>query len=300
MTPATPDPIEFDIWGCRGSRNFVPRRSEIANLTSCYSLRVGPDLYVFDAGRGLAALGTALRMEERFRAVTRVHVLVTHAHMDHWEGLKDADWFWVRGNALEVEIASTEQGLATLRAGYEHPSYVPLDLLADGTVARLSYRTLGPGDATALAAGARLRTAALNHYSGSPDARRPLDTIGFRLEVEGGPVLAYLSDHEPGPDTLATELGLLDGAHLAVLDSHFADVRQHAHGHGSQEHTASLARRRTGTLILAGHHGPLFSDDDIRAAHARHAAGLPNFALAVEGTTYAWDGVRKAFDVRRP
>lgn len=295
-----PDGIQFDVWGCRGSRNFVPPRSEIGNLTACYSLLLGEDLYVLDAGRGLAALAAAMRTEARFRKVARVHVLVTHAHMDHWEGLKDADWFWLRDNRLELEIAGREQALHAIRGGHEHPSYVPLEMLAQGTLRRLAYRTLGTGEHGAFGNGVFVRTAALNHYSGPADARRHLDTLGFRVEVEGGPVVCYLSDHEPGPTTLATELDVLEGAHLAVVDSHFADVENHAHGHGSQEHTASLARRRPEVLVLAGHHGPLFGDDDIRAAHARHGGGLSNFRLAVEGETYLWSTPRRRFEPASP
>ena len=292
--------IQFDVWGCRGSRNFVPRRSEIGNLTSCYSLLAGVDLYVFDAGRGLAALSTAVRTEERFRAVKRVHVLVTHAHMDHWEGLKDADWLWFRGNGLQVEILSSEQGLAALRAGHEHPSYVPLEMLADGTLSDLAYRVLAAGESYPLGEGVRVKTSALNHYSGRSDARRHLDTLGFRLEMKAGPIVCYLSDHEPGPETLATELAVLDGADLAVFDSHFADIRQQAHGHGSQEHTAGLARRHPDTLVLAGHHGPMFGDDEIRATHARHGQGLPRFEIAVEGSSYLWNEQEKAFQATAP
>jgi phosphoribosyl 1,2-cyclic phosphodiesterase len=286
--------FQFDVWGCRGSRNFVPSRSKIGNLTACYSLLTGEDLFVLDAGRGLAALGHALRTEARFKKVARVHVLVSHAHMDHWEGLKDADWFWFRGNGLQVTIWATDQGLEAIRSGHAHPSYVPLELLAEGTLSGLAYCSLKSGEARNLH-NVEVKTSALNHYSGQGFSRRPLDTVGFRLEVNGGPTLCYLSDHEPGVETLQTELSMLSGAHLAVYDSHFPDIKRQAHGHGSQEHTAEMARRHPQTLMLAGHHGPMFSDEDIRATHKRHGKGLSNFQLAVEGTTYAWDARKTTF-----
>jgi phosphoribosyl 1,2-cyclic phosphodiesterase len=286
--------IEFDVWGCRGSRNFVPDRSRIGNLTACYSLLIGEDLFVLDAGRGLAALGQAVFTQPRYRGVARVHILVTHAHMDHWEGLKDADWFWARGNGLKVAIWSTEEGLGAIRRGHEPPSYVPLDMLAEGTLASLSYCVVH-ADETRDVHGVQVKTSALYHYSGETTARRVLDTVGFRLEVRGGPVVCYLSDHEPGADTRATEQAMLAGAHLAVFDSHFPDISRQAHGHGSQEHTAAVARQHPGVLILAGHHGPMFSDEEIRATHARHGADLGNFEVAVEGSTYVWDPARSAF-----
>jgi class 3 adenylate cyclase/CheY-like chemotaxis protein len=42
--------------------------------------------------------------------------------------------------------------------------------------------------------------------------------------------------------------------------------------------------------VLAGHFGPLFSDDEIRGARQRHAADLANYELAVEGDAYIWNG----------
>jgi phosphoribosyl 1,2-cyclic phosphodiesterase len=294
-----PAEIQFDVWGCRGSRNFVPSRSKIGNLTACYSLLTGEDLFILDAGRGLAALGYAVRTQARFKTVARVHILVSHAHMDHWEGLKDADWFWYRGNGLQVKIWATEQGLQAIRTGHDHPSYVPLELLAEGTLSGLAYCTMKAGDAKNMH-GVEVKTSALNHYSGQGFSRRPLETVAFRLEVNGGPTLAYLSDHEPSLETLQTELALLANAQLALYDSHFPDIKRQAHGHGSQEHSAEMARRHPGALVLAGHHGPMFSDDDIKATHKKYGRGLSNFHIATEGTTYVWDSRKTAFRAAKP
>jgi hypothetical protein len=60
-----------------------------------------------------------------------------------------------------------------------------------------------------------------------------------------------------------------------------------------------MARRHPQTLVLAGHHGPMFSDKDILATHRGSSRGLRNFAVAVEGTTYTWDRRRAAFAASR-
>jgi class 3 adenylate cyclase/ribonuclease BN (tRNA processing enzyme) len=289
-----PLPIQFDVWGSRGSRSLVPARSEIANHTSCYSLSDGEELFVFDAGRGLAALGHAVAHDACFQGVRRVHICVTHAHMDHWEGLKDADWFWRRNNGLVVRILGCTEALDALRTGHAHPGYVPLDLLAKGTVASLEYVALAAGQPATVGRWT-LRTAPLNHYSGEADNPSVLNTLGFRLEEPSGPVLAYLSDHEPTASTRALELEMLAGARLVVYDSQFADLSQQTHGHGSQEHAAAMARLHPGALVLAGHLGAGRSDAEVREAQQRHAAGLSNFDLAVEGARYLWSAEAQAF-----
>lgn len=286
-------PTEFEVWGCRGSRSFVPFRSSIGNYTSCYSLLHGSDLVVLDAGRGLAALGWAMGRRAALRRVRRVHVLVSHAHLDHWEGLKDAEWFWRKGS-LEVRILGSAQAVRAIQTAYGHPLYVNLELLAAGRLRSVRYQTLKAGDVAA-AGGWRIETAPLNHYSGDDHARQWLDTLGYRVTAPDGATLAYVSDHEPNRWTRAVEERLLGHSHLAVYDAHFPDLRQQTHGHGSQEHAARMARAHPGITVLAGHHGPTLSDAEIRAAHRRHRRGLPNFRLAVEGDAWRFDPRRCAF-----
>ena len=276
---------EFEVWGCRGSRSLVPPRSTIGNHTSCYSLRSGADLLVLDAGRGLVALSSAVVSEPRFRAVRRVRVLVSHSHLDHWEGLKDAEWFWRKGRPLEVTIAGSAQALHAIRAAYGHPSYVTLDLLAAGTRCRVAYEEL-EADLDRRLGAWRVRTRPLYHYSGDEHARDFLDTLGFRVSAPDGATVGYLCDHEPHTGSRDVERALLEGAHLAVYDTHWLHARHHAHGHGSIEHAAAMAREFRETLVLAGHHGPTRADAEIGAAHRRYARGVSNFRLAVEGEAF--------------
>ena len=289
-----PRPTEFQVWGCRGSRSLVPHTSEIGNYTSCYSVLHGSELFVFDAGRGLAALGRALFRDKAFSRVRRVHILLSHAHMDHWEGIKDAEWFWAARNGIEVQILGTAETLGAVRTGYSHPMYVALELLSKRTLRGLSWRMLRAGDRRRLS-GFKLRTQPLFHYSGEGRSFRVLDAIGFRLTAPDGATIAYLSDHEPRPSTAAAERALLEGANLAIYDAHWPNVRDHMHGHGSQEHAARMAREHPEALVLAGHHSPSFNDRQIRSAFRRHRRGTPNFDLAIEGEIWRFDPRRGAF-----
>jgi phosphoribosyl 1,2-cyclic phosphodiesterase len=287
--------IDFDVWGSRGSHAILPARSRVANDTSCYSVLHGEDLFAFDAGRGLVRLGHALEANPRFEAVRNVHVLVTHAHLDHWEGLKDVSWFWRRGNGLEVTLYGTRQGLGAIQRGFAHPAYVPLDVLALGTLGALRWMPLEAGERRRIGP-FTLTTFPLNHYSGGGRSKRFLDTVGFRLGVADGPVVSYLSDHEPTAETRSTEDAALRGAHLAVYDAHFRHIREHMYGHGSQEHAARMARAYPNTRVLAGHIGPMLTDAEVFAAHRQYSRGVGNFGLAIQGTRFAWSRRKGSFD----
>ena len=282
--------LRFQIWGCRGGRNT--NGSRIGNLTSCYSLRAGEDLFVFDAGRGLLLLADAVLHDDALRGITRVHVLVTHGHMDHWEGLKDAAWMWTPGNGLALDVIGPVEALDAIRRAHDPPSFVPLEVLAQGTLARFGYVALAPAATHALPA-ATLRAVALHHYSGLAPNRRYLETLGYQLALDGGPTVAYLSDHEPTDATRAIEDELVGASQLAVIDANYGEIRDHAFGHGSVEYAAAVARRHASVSVLAGHHGPLRTDDAINASYRGH--DVPNLSIAIEGASLGWDAVARRF-----
>lgn len=273
--------IRFQIWGCRGGRNTFGSR--IGNLTSCYSLRVGADLFVFDAGRGLVSLAEAVFATP---GISRVHVLITHAHMDHWEGLKDAGWFWRRNNGLELTLVGPAEALDAIRRAHEPPSFVQLEVLGQGTLAKLAIVEIAANAKMALP-GATLRVVALHHYSGAAPHKIHLDTLGYQLIVDGGPTVTYLSDHEPTSATAAMESELYASSQLVVLDANYGAISEHAFGHGSIEIAAVRAREHPSTLVLAGHHGPLRTDAAIEAAHKHY--GCANLMMAIEGAALPWD-----------
>ena len=282
----------FDVWGCRGSRGAWGSR--IGNHTSCYSLRVGEDLFVFDAGRGLAPLSRSLREGGKLHGVRRVCVLVTHAHLDHWEGLKDADWMWTRNNGVELTLCGPREALETIHRGHEPPSFVPLELLAKGTLASMTEIELVAGSRTTMGA-VTIETAAMHHYSGRRESPRHLETLGYLVSCADGPSVAYLSDHEPIPSTQAIEDSLVGRSQLAVIDASYPEIKDQKYGHGSQEYVAGVARRHPNTIVLAAHHGPTAADDEIEAVHQRHGAGVPNFAIAIEGRRFVWDTAARCF-----
>ncbi|MBS1118817.1 MAG: beta-lactamase domain protein [Deltaproteobacteria bacterium] len=289
------DSVVFDVWGSRGGRSYGGSR--IGTLTSCYSIAAQGDLFVFDGGRGLARLAEALFTDVRFSTIKRVHVHITHAHLDHWEGLKDAEWMWRKGNGLALTLLGPKEALDAIRHGYQPPSYVPLEILALGTLGSLSFVEL-VANSTVEVAGASLQTVALHHYSGMAPNRRYLDAIGYRLALLGGPALVYLNDHEPVAATRELEDSVLAGSHLAIVDANYCNAAEHAFGHGSIESAADVARRHPETLMLASHHGPMFSDTQIEDAHRRHGVGLSNLAIAVEGESWLWDATVRKFTRR--
>lgn len=278
-------PTELRVWGCRGGRSALGSR--IGNLTSCYSVRVGDDVYVFDAGRGLVALADAVLGGEdaALRDVRRVHVLVTHAHMDHWEGLKDAAWMWRPRNGIAVAVYAPAEALAMIRRAHEPPSFVALDVLAKGTLESFEMYELEVGEVRELP-GATVAARPLHHYSGVAPTRHYLHTLAYQLAIAGGPRVAYACDHEPTAETHTVEHELFSTSDLVLVDANYGELGEHAFGHGSLAYAAGAAARYPRTTIVATHHGPGRTDDAIEDGLSRHGVGRANFAIARDGARF--------------
>jgi len=195
-----------------------------------------------------------------------------------------------------VTLYGTEEALGAVEAGFAHPSYVPLERLSAGTVSRLGREVLEAGDSRHLGDW-KVETFALHHYSGDRENPQYLDTLGFLVDAGDGAAVAYLSDHEPTPDTRKIEDEMASRSRLLVLDSHFLRVKDQAYGHGSQEHTARLAEGHPDTIVLAGHLNPNLADDEIERTHAELSRSAANYRLAFEGKSYRWNVSRERFEL---
>src|ERR671916_629890 len=88
------------IWGCRGS---VPTPGaetvRYGGNTSCVEVALDDGtVLVLDAGTGIRQLG----LELAERGTRRVHLLLTHLHLDHLEGLRFFAPLWDEGVELHV------------------------------------------------------------------------------------------------------------------------------------------------------------------------------------------------------
>ena len=95
--------MRLTIWGCRGSVPTPgPETVDCGGNTSCVevSLEDGTVL-VLDAGTGIRPLGQALQE----RGTKRVHLLLTHLHLDHVEGLRFFAPLW--DPQIKVDIWGT-------------------------------------------------------------------------------------------------------------------------------------------------------------------------------------------------
>jgi phosphoribosyl 1,2-cyclic phosphodiesterase len=223
--------------------------------TSCVEVTLSDgSTLILDAGTGIRNLGMALPRDER-----PIHILLTHLHLDHIQGLM----FFPPLFRPETEVtiwgpASPEASLCDRIARYISAPLAPVEVRE--LPSHVSFREtdqfeweIGP---------AKIRAAAVNH-------RGP--TLGYRIE-DAGTTLCYIPDHEPGLGAPLSQLDddwisgfeLARDASLLIHDCQYSDEEYPAHlgwGHSPLADALDFGHRVGAERMLLFHHDPLHSDD---------------------------------------
>jgi phosphoribosyl 1,2-cyclic phosphodiesterase len=275
-------PAQVKIWGCRGSLPAPgPATVVYGGNTSCIEVVVGDDeALVFDAGTGIRDLGRDL-LE---RGTRRIHLFLTHLHLDHVEGLRFFAPLWDR--TVVLEIWGPRSPVFPLRERILRafsPPLFPLDLR--DVPAAITFHDL-PGEPWRRD-GVSVRSELVLH---------PGPTLGYRVEI-GGSSLAYLPDHEPalaGIEGRSTDWisgsALAHGADLLLHDAQYTEEEYAARigwGHSSVESAVAFCRAVDARRLMLFHHDPDRSDGALESfeGHARalSPADRPAPVLAREG-----------------
>ena len=220
----------------------------------------------------------------------RGHILISHTHWDHIQGIPFFAPLFVPGNEWDIYgPKGLGQSLREALAGQMQYTYFPVTL--DQCGAKIRYHDLVEG--TFDIDDIKVSTHYLNH---------PALTLGYRLEADGVAVV-YASDHEPHSRMLATGQGEITGqdlghaefvnrADLLIHDAQFTAEEYPAKigwGHSTVEYVVELSKYAEVKRVALTHHDP-FRDDDaidrllasIRARLREKGSSLDVFA-AVEG-----------------
>ena len=259
-----------------------PETVRYGGNTSCVEVAVGEDAaLVLDAGTGIRALGFELAR----RGTRRVHLLLTHLHLDHLEGLRFFAPLWDSSVSLDVwGPPSPILGLRDRIARSFSPPLFPVDLSA--VPAKVTFHDI-PREPWGIE-GVTLAADLVLH---------PGPTVGFRIETNGSSA-AYLPDHEPALAGPIEEKPIewLSGASVAAdVDvllhdaQYFEDeyAERVGWGHSSVADTVGFTDAVGARSLVLFHHEPTHADESLERleARARSLAGGDGLAptLAREG-----------------
>jgi phosphoribosyl 1,2-cyclic phosphodiesterase len=248
--------MKVHVWGARGSIPAPgPETMRYGGNTSCVQLTLADgSVLVLDAGTGIRGLGLALE-----RSDGPLHILLTHLHLDHIQGLMFfAPMFWPQSEVVIWGPAAPDASLEDRIARYISAPLTPLEVRE--LPCHPSFRE---ADATEWQIGsATIRAASVAH-------RGP--TLGYRVDADGSS-LCYIPDHEPGlgasladlEEDWISGLDLARDTTLLIHDCQYTDEEYPDHvgwGHSRLTDTLTFARRVEAERLLLFHHDPLHSDE---------------------------------------
>ena len=262
--------MRVTIWGCRGSvATPGPETVEYGGNTSCVEVSLDDGtVLVLDAGTGIRELG----LELVARGARRLHLLLTHLHLDHLEGLRFFAPLWDERVTLDIwgppsPVLSLEE---RVRRAFSPPLF-PIDL--HDLPAHVTFRDV-PRERWTLE-GATLTADLVIH---------PGPTVGFRVETAESS-FAYLPDHEPAlagivdkPTDWISGASIAERADLLVHDAQYSEEEYEQKigwGHTSVEDALVFARAVGARRLVLFHHEPLHTDESLTRieAHVRSLAG---------------------------
>lgn len=300
------------FWGTRGSiAKPGPSTARYGGNTSCVEVRTDAGtLIVIDCGTGSHGLGQELCAGND--GGRRGHILISHTHWDHIQGIPFFAPLFVPGNEWDVYGPKGLSGSIreTLAGQMEH-TYFPVTL--EKFAATIRYHDLVEG--VFAIDDVRITARYLHH---------PALTLGYRLEADGASAV-YCCDHEPHAPALASGEGeivghdrryaeFVAGADLVIHDAQYTAKDFPAKigwGHSSAEFAVRICLEAGVRKVALTHHDPLRDDaavDQILAgmrARVRASAADLEVVAAAEGETILLAGnpdapapVREGFAAR--
>lgn len=277
--------MQIRFWGTRGSiAKPGPSTVRYGGNTSCVELRSeSGTLVVIDCGTGAHGLGHALVQEDA--NAMGGHILISHTHWDHIQGLPFFAPRFVPGSHWDIYgPAGLSEGLRQTLARQMEYTYFPVAL--DQFAAQIRYHDLVEGKFSI--GDINITAQYLNH---------PALTLGYRFQADGVTVV-YSCDHEPhspaaasGDTTLsgrdAQHAEFLSGADLVIHDSQYLAVEYSGKtgwGHSTAEYVIKACQQAGVGKVLLTHHDPLRDDDSIDAllATLRQRIGDSGVPLEVQ------------------
>jgi phosphoribosyl 1,2-cyclic phosphodiesterase len=267
--------MKVKTWGVRGSTPTPqPENLRYGGNTPCLEIRsAAGKLLILDCGSGLRMLGKALVKEFGSQPIS-AHVLLSHYHWDHIQGLPFFAPVYVAHNqfhfhSFRLPRASVQEALQ----GQMADPYFPVDMnamLAERSFSEIAEEPFAIGDLL-------IRPRWVNH---------PQGCLSFRIE-NNGKALVYATDNEPGvPERDRGIRELARGTDVLIYDSQYSQLQLEGEkkgwGHSSWEEGVRICQEAGVKELVLFHHDPDSDDHAVDELQAIARARFPNTRAAYE------------------
>ncbi len=265
--------LALTFWGVRGSIP-TPIASNLGygGNTACLTIEREDSILILDAGSGIRTLGTHLLARP---ALPEIHLLFTHFHWDHIQGLPFFEPLFHPEARIVLYSFHPPEQLHAILAGQMAAPYFPIDFQL--VAGHLEFRQFERS--TLSIAGLTVQSFDLHH---------PQRSQGYRIG-DGTHSIVIATDHEHGDPTADAELNAIaQGADLLVYDAQYTPLeyeKRHGWGHSTWRDAVTVAREAQIPELALFHHDPAHDDATLDAILAEARAEFPRTQSAREGMT---------------
>ena len=246
--------MKVKLWGTRGSIPTITHETAIyGGNTPCVTVAEDDTLIILDAGSGIRVLSEE-RYYEQFK---NVHILLTHLHMDHIQGLGFFGPFYRPDMRIDMWGPAGSSSLAKRLNKYLSPPLFPVrirDFACELHIHEAPMKSFDIGPFS-------VKAAYICH---------PGPTFGYRV-TNGSKTVTYIPDHEPaladkdfpGDPKWTSGYLLAKDADLLIHDGQFTNEEYGAcqgWGHSSVQHALDFAQMTQSRELVLFHHDPSHND----------------------------------------
>ena len=267
--------MRVKFWGVRGSTPTPqPENLRYGGNTPCVEFRSDSGaLLIVDCGTGLRMLGKTLAREFGRRPI-RAHILISHFHWDHIQGLPFFTPLYDPANHFYLHsFRPHESSLEETLGGQMTNPYFPVNMTAMNANYEFSEIGEGPLDLDDF----HIQTRSVNH---------PQGCFSFRIENNGKSVV-YATDYEPGdPQSDRNIRELAYGADTLIYDSQYTRAQieheKKGWGHSTWVEGVNVCKESRVHQLVLFHHDPDSDDQTVDRLQREARAQFPNSAAAFE------------------
>jgi phosphoribosyl 1,2-cyclic phosphodiesterase len=264
--------MKFKFWGTRGSIPIPGDKTiKYGGNTTCVAVTTDSgDLIILDAGTGIHALAQDLMQHMPIKA----HILISHTHWDHIQGLPFCTPIYIPGNEFIIyggKDVVTDMGIERALQVQLQQAFFPI--AENNLKAKVSYQNVVPNEPFTIA-DASITPVILNH---------PVINFGYRINCDGKSIF-FTGDYEQQFNIYEPEdseysefrqminasvdylINIIQGVDALIMDSSFTAEEYETKknwGHGSYDAAIALAKRAQVKQLFLTHHDPTRTDDDL-------------------------------------
>lgn len=270
------------FWGVRGSiPSPGPETADVGGNTSCVEVQCGKTRIILDAGTGIRRLGD--RLVER--GELEVHLLLSHYHWDHIQGLPFFAPSYAPSASLQVFGAQTVQAAYEVLAQQMTDPVFPISF--ENLLSQWTFRQVEHGDRFRVGE-AIVSSVLLDHPGG---------VLAFRIDHAGRSVV-YATDTEQGPPDPAL-LALAERASVLIYDSQYtpqeyrgdAGESMRGRGHSTYEIGCAIAHAAKVERYVLFHHDPQRTDAEVARLERLARGHFDGARAAREGHAIEFDSL---------